>query len=166
MGENLPAIQETGVQTLSWEESLEEEIGNPLQYSSPHEQRSLAGQFMGSQIQTPLSDKHIHFHFSNLSINTASFFLTGNIFIYSICVSYLHIHIFRLLHFYSGTCGTQDLKQMFFSFSLESNRCSWLLLQQKLECIETHFPFLYHDTLLGRLLFDTARSGQGFCKEK
>lgn len=41
-----------------------------------------------------------------------------------------------------------------------------LLLQQRLECIETHFPFLYHDTSLGRLLFDAAEGvGQGFCKE-
>ena len=30
---NLPAMQETQVQSLGWEGSLREEVGNPLQYS-------------------------------------------------------------------------------------------------------------------------------------
>jgi len=44
---NLPAMQETWVQSLGWEDSLEEGgHDNPLQYSyleNPHGQRSLAG---------------------------------------------------------------------------------------------------------------------------
>ena len=42
---NLPAMQETWVQSLGWE-GLGEENGYPLQYScleNPHGQRSLAG---------------------------------------------------------------------------------------------------------------------------
>ena len=41
-----PAVQETWVQFLGWEDPLEEEKGYPLQYScleNPHGQRSLAG---------------------------------------------------------------------------------------------------------------------------
>ena len=41
---NPPALQETRVRSLGWEDPLEE--GNPLQYScleNPHGQRSLAG---------------------------------------------------------------------------------------------------------------------------
>ena len=30
---NLPAVQETGVQTLGWDDPLEEEMATPLQYS-------------------------------------------------------------------------------------------------------------------------------------
>ena len=43
---NLPAMQETRVQSLGWEDALEEENGNPLQYSflqNSHGQKSLAG---------------------------------------------------------------------------------------------------------------------------
>ena len=44
---NLPAMPETWVQSLGWEDPLEEGgHGNPLQYSyleNPHGQRSLAG---------------------------------------------------------------------------------------------------------------------------
>ena len=42
---NLPAVQETWVRSLGWEDPLES-IGNPLQYSclkNPRGQRSLAG---------------------------------------------------------------------------------------------------------------------------
>ena len=44
MVKNLPAMQKTWVQSLGWEDPLEE--GNPLQYScleNPHGQRSLVG---------------------------------------------------------------------------------------------------------------------------
>ena len=44
MVKNLPTIWETWVQSLGWEDPLEE--GTPLQYSwleNPHEQRSLVG---------------------------------------------------------------------------------------------------------------------------
>ena len=43
---NLPAVRETWVQSLSWEDSPGGGHGNPLQYScleNPHAQRSLAG---------------------------------------------------------------------------------------------------------------------------
>ena len=43
---NLPAMQETRVQSLGWEDALEEENGNPLQYSflqNSHGLKSLAG---------------------------------------------------------------------------------------------------------------------------
>ena len=43
---NLPALQETWVRSLGWEDPLEEGHGNPLQYScleNPHGQRKLAG---------------------------------------------------------------------------------------------------------------------------
>jgi len=46
MGKIPPAVQETWVQSLGWEDPLEEEKGYPLQYScleNPHGQRSLAG---------------------------------------------------------------------------------------------------------------------------
>ena len=33
MVKNPPTMQETWVQSLSWEESLEKEMANPLQYS-------------------------------------------------------------------------------------------------------------------------------------
>ena len=48
---NLPAVQETKVQSLVWEDSLEKEM-QPSLVSLPgesHGQRSLAGQSMGSQ---------------------------------------------------------------------------------------------------------------------
>ena len=43
---NQPAMWETWVLSLGWEDPLEERHGNPLQYScleNPHGQRSLAG---------------------------------------------------------------------------------------------------------------------------
>ena len=43
---NVPAMWETWVQSLGWEDPLEEDMANPLQYScleNPHGQRSLAG---------------------------------------------------------------------------------------------------------------------------
>ena len=43
---NSPAMRETWVRSLGWEDSLEEGNGNPLQYScleNPHGQRSLVG---------------------------------------------------------------------------------------------------------------------------
>ena len=43
---NLPAVRETWVRSLGWEDPLEEGTVNPLQYScleNPHGQRSLAG---------------------------------------------------------------------------------------------------------------------------
>ena len=43
---NMPAMGETWVRSLGWEDSLEEGNGNPLQYScleNPHGQRSLVG---------------------------------------------------------------------------------------------------------------------------
>ena len=43
---NLPAMQETWVQSLGWEDALEEENGTSLQYSclqKSHGQKSLAG---------------------------------------------------------------------------------------------------------------------------
>ena len=46
MIKNLPAMQETWVQSLGWEDSPGGGHGNPLQYSyleNPHGQRSLAG---------------------------------------------------------------------------------------------------------------------------
>ena len=58
---NLPAVCETWVQSLGWEDPLEEGgHGNPLQYSyleNPHGQRSLAGSVHGvANSQTGLSD--------------------------------------------------------------------------------------------------------------
>ena len=69
---NLPAMRDTWVQSLHWEDPLEEGMathssilawrghGNPLQYSgleNPYGQRSLAGyKSMGSQSQTRLSN--------------------------------------------------------------------------------------------------------------
>ena len=46
MVKNLPAMQETWVRSLGWEDPLEECMATPLQYScveNPHGQRSLAG---------------------------------------------------------------------------------------------------------------------------
>ena len=46
MVKNPPAMQETWVRFLGWEDSPREGHGNPLQYScleNPHGQRSLAG---------------------------------------------------------------------------------------------------------------------------
>ena len=46
MVKNPPAVQETWVPYLGWEDPLEEGIGNPLQYScldNPHGQRILVG---------------------------------------------------------------------------------------------------------------------------
>ena len=46
MVKNLPAMWEPWVQSLGWEDPLEEGMANPLQYSclqNPHGQRSLAG---------------------------------------------------------------------------------------------------------------------------
>ena len=46
LAKNLPAVQGTWVQSLGWEDLLEEGHGNPVQYScleNPHGQRSLAG---------------------------------------------------------------------------------------------------------------------------
>ena len=46
MVKNPPAIQETWVQSLGWEDPLEAGMANPVQYScleNPHGQRSLAG---------------------------------------------------------------------------------------------------------------------------
>ena len=72
MVKNPPTVQETRVQSLHWEDPLEEGMathssilawrghGNPLQYSgleNPYGQRSLAGyKSMGSQSQTRLSN--------------------------------------------------------------------------------------------------------------
>ena len=46
MVKNPPAMQEIWIQSLSWEDPLEEGMANPLQYSclkNPHGQRSLMG---------------------------------------------------------------------------------------------------------------------------
>ena len=46
MVKNLPAIQETWVRSLGWEDPLEAGHSNPLQYTcleNPHGQRSLVG---------------------------------------------------------------------------------------------------------------------------
>ena len=46
MVKNLPAMLETWVRSLGWEDTLEDLHGNPLQYSgleNPRGQRSLAG---------------------------------------------------------------------------------------------------------------------------
>ena len=46
MVKNLPAMLETWVRSLGWEDPLEDLPGNPLQYSgleNPRGQRSLAG---------------------------------------------------------------------------------------------------------------------------
>ena len=46
MVRNPPAMQETWVESLGWEDPLEGGHGNPLQYScleNPHGQRSLEG---------------------------------------------------------------------------------------------------------------------------
>ena len=46
MVNSLPAMQETRVQSLDWEDLLEEDNDNPLQYScpeNPHGQCSLLG---------------------------------------------------------------------------------------------------------------------------
>ena len=43
---NLPALWETWVRSLGWEDPLEEGVANPLQYScleNPHGQRGLVG---------------------------------------------------------------------------------------------------------------------------
>ena len=51
MVKNLPAMQESWIQSLVWEDSLEKEM-QPSLVSLPgesHGQRSLAGQSMGSQ---------------------------------------------------------------------------------------------------------------------
>ena len=57
---NLPAMQETGVWSLGWEDPLEKGMANPLQYSCLENSTdgNLAG--MGSQSQTWLSDYHFH----------------------------------------------------------------------------------------------------------
>ena len=57
---NLLAMQETWVQSLGWEDPLEEGMATQLQCSfleNPHEQRSLAGYVLGvTKRQTRLSD--------------------------------------------------------------------------------------------------------------
>ena len=59
---NLPAVQETWVQSLGREDSLEKEMANPFQYScleKSHGQRSLAGyRPWGHKSQTPLQLNH------------------------------------------------------------------------------------------------------------
>ena len=57
---NLPAVWETWVQFLGWEDPLEGGHGNPLQYScleDPHGQRSLVATVSGIvKSRTQLSD--------------------------------------------------------------------------------------------------------------
>ena len=57
---NLPAMGETQVRSLGWEDPLEEDMANPLQYScleKPHGQRSLVATVHGvTKSQTRLSD--------------------------------------------------------------------------------------------------------------
>ena len=57
-------MQEMQVQSLGWEYSLEEENGNPLQYSGEtHGQRSLAGYSPRGHKEsdtTEDTDRHIH----------------------------------------------------------------------------------------------------------
>ena len=57
---NLPAVRETWVQFLGWEDPLEGGHGNPLQYScleDPHGQRSLVATVSGIvKSRTQLSD--------------------------------------------------------------------------------------------------------------
>ena len=61
---NPPAMLETWVQSLGWEDSLEEGIANPLQYScleNPHRQRGLWAAVHGvSKNWTRLSDQAEH----------------------------------------------------------------------------------------------------------
>ena len=59
---SLPAMQETGVLSLDWEDLLE--YGNPLQYScleNSMDRGACRATVMDSQSQTQLSDKHFHF---------------------------------------------------------------------------------------------------------
>ena len=59
---SLPAMQETGVLSLDWEDLLE--YGNPLQYSCLEKSMDRGARratVMDSQSQTQLSDKHFHF---------------------------------------------------------------------------------------------------------
>ena len=74
---NLPAMQETQVQSLGWEDSTRDRNGNPLQYSclenpmgkkrkkkkrKSHGQRSLAGYSPQGCSQTQLERLSIHAH--------------------------------------------------------------------------------------------------------
>ena len=60
MVKNLPAVQETWVQSLGRKDPLEKEMANSFQYScleKSHGQRSLAGHRpWGHKSQTPLSN--------------------------------------------------------------------------------------------------------------
>ena len=49
MIKNLPAVWETWVQSLGWEDPLEKGMATHSSIENPHGQRSLAGQSMGSQ---------------------------------------------------------------------------------------------------------------------
>ena len=59
---NPPAMQETWVRSLGWEDPLEKEQGYPLQYSGLENSRDCTVRGVAKS-QTRLSD--FHFHFSN-----------------------------------------------------------------------------------------------------
>ena len=60
MVKNLPAMWETWVPSLGWEDSPGEGHGNPLQYSfleNPHGQRSLAGNSLWGRKESDRTDR-------------------------------------------------------------------------------------------------------------
>ena len=69
MVKNLPAMRETCVRSLGWENSLEEEKGYPLQCSGL--ENSMDGEAWQATVhgvakrQTRLSDFHFHFFLKN-----------------------------------------------------------------------------------------------------
>ena len=69
MVKNPPAIQETWVQSLGWEDPLEAGMANPVQYScleNPHGQRSLAGYNpWGCKETTQEWKRHYHWPYRN-----------------------------------------------------------------------------------------------------
>ena len=65
MLKRLPAMRETWVRSLGWEDSPGEGNGNPLQYScleNPHGQRSLVGYSPRGCKESDRTEQ-LHFHF-------------------------------------------------------------------------------------------------------
>ena len=64
---NLPAMQETWVWWLGWEDPMEKGYGHPLQYREFHEQRSLADYSTWGHKELDTTE---HFHFSDTFTDT------------------------------------------------------------------------------------------------
>ena len=92
----LPAMQETWVQSLIWEDSPEEGNGNPIQYScleNPHGQRSLAGYSPWGHKESDRTER-LTFTFTFKVFSRAAV---------SLCIPISNIWEFRLLYILTNT---------------------------------------------------------------